>query len=127
MIRPALALEGIQKPAAWEYLLRFMFGGFVTVCTGLIARRCGSGIGGMFLAFPAILPASLTLVKRHDGRACATDDANGARLGALALAGFAAVVAVTAKHWPPVLSLVAASGVWLVIATTLWTLTYGRR
>lgn len=126
MAKPELMLEGIKKPAAWEYILRFMFGGVVTVCTGLVAKRYGPAVGGMFLAFPAILPASLTLMKRHDGRACATDDARGARLGALALAGFAAVVAGTAEHWPPVLSLAAATAVWLALAVTLWSITYGR-
>jgi hypothetical protein len=77
MAKPELVLEGIKQPAAWEYVLRFMFGGGVTMCTGLLARRYGPAMGGVFLAFPTIL----TLVKRHDGRACATDDARGARLG----------------------------------------------
>jgi len=126
MTKPALVLEGIKKPAAWEYVLRFMFGGAVTVCTGLIARRYGPALGGLFLAFPAILPASLTLVKRHDGRACATDDARGARLGALALAAFAAVIAGTAERWPPVLSLGVATAMWLILAITLWAIVYGR-
>ena len=127
MMKPALAPEGIKKPAAWEYVVRFMFGGLVTVCTGLVTRRYGHAVGGMFLAFPAILPASLTLVKRHDGRSCATDDACGARLGALALAGFAAVVAGTAGHWPPALVLTAATAAWFAIATTLWSVVYGWR
>ncbi len=69
----------------WEYILRFVFGGAITVATGLVASHYGPAVGGMFLAFPAILPASLTLVERHDGRAGATDNARGARLGALAL------------------------------------------
>ena len=49
-------------------------------------------MGGMFLAFPAILPASLTLVKRHDSRADALDDARGGRVAAIALACFAVAV-----------------------------------
>ena len=85
MMKPALTLDGIKRPAVWEYV-----------------------------------PASLTLVERHDGRACAMDDARSARLGALALAGFAAVVTSAAEAWPPMLSLTAATAAWLGIATALW-------
>src|SRR5689334_2494674 len=63
-----------------EYALRFTFGGAITVCATLVARRYGPSIGGLFLAFPAILPASITLVKRHAGRRQAADDARGAIL-----------------------------------------------
>jgi hypothetical protein len=126
MTKPALTPGGIKKPAAWEYVLRFVFGGAVTVGTGLVTKRYGPAVGGLFLAFPAILPATLTLVGRHDGRADAADDARGARLGALALAGFAAVITCTARSWPPALVLAAATVTWLVIATTLWIFTYGR-
>jgi len=127
MTKPALTLDGIKKPAAWEYVLRFVFGGAITVGTGLVARRYGPAVGGLFLAFPAILPATLTLVDRHDGLAEAADDARGARLGALALAGFAAVVTCTAEPWPPALGLAAGTAAWLLIATTLWIFTYGQR
>jgi hypothetical protein len=43
-----------------DYLLRFLFGGTVTALAGVIAKRFGPGIGGLFLAFPAILPAAAT-------------------------------------------------------------------
>jgi len=126
MMKPVFTLDGIKRPAVWEYVLRFVFGGGITVATGLVARHYGPAVGGMFLAFPAILPASLTLVERHDGRAGATDNARGARLGALALAGFAAVVTSAAEAWPPVLNLAAATAAWLGIATALWIFIYGR-
>ena len=126
MARPALTWDGIKKPAVWEYAVRFLFGGAVTVGTGLIARRHGPAVGGLFLAFPAILPASLTLVKQHDGRDRAADDARGARLGAIALAGFAAVVTSTAEQSSPALALIAATATWFVLAILLWILTYGR-
>jgi hypothetical protein len=127
MKTPALAPDGLKKPAAWEYALRFLFGGAVTAATGLIAKQYGPAVGGMFLAFPAILPASLTLVKRHDGRAQAEDDAKGARLGALALAAFAAVVAITADRWPASLVLIAGTAAWLGVAVAAWMIVYGRR
>jgi len=40
----------------------------MTVIAGLIAFRFGPVVGGLFLAFPAIFPASATLIERH-GRA----------------------------------------------------------
>jgi hypothetical protein len=83
-----------------------MLGGAVTVLTGLIASHCGPAIGGLFLAFPAIFPASATLVERHErdkkrragilntlrGRLSAALDARGALLGAIALMAFAAII-----------------------------------
>jgi hypothetical protein len=37
----------------------------MTVVAGLIAARFGSVTGGLFLAFPAIFPASATLIEKH--------------------------------------------------------------
>jgi hypothetical protein len=34
--------------------------------TGLIAKRFGPGIAGLFLAFPAIFSASATLIEKHE-------------------------------------------------------------
>jgi hypothetical protein len=45
---------------------RFVFGGLITVATGIIAKKFGPGMGGLFLAFPAIFPASATLVEKHE-------------------------------------------------------------
>jgi hypothetical protein len=36
-------------------------GGLVTVITGIVAKNWGPVIGGLFLAFPAIFPASATI------------------------------------------------------------------
>jgi hypothetical protein len=106
--------------------VRFAFGGLVTVATGLVAHRWGPAIAGLFLAFPSILPASLTLVKQHDGRSCAADDARGARLGTAGLAAFAVVVAAGAGHLPAPLLLAAASVAWLLAGVLLWVVRYGR-
>jgi hypothetical protein len=77
------------------------------------------------LAFPAILPASLTLIKQHDGRAKAVDDARGARLGSLALAIFGVTVGYSATSWPPVAALGLATLAWIVVAVALWAIAYG--
>ena len=68
------SLMGIELERGWRgelswkaYGLRFAFGGLITAITGLIAHNFGPVVGGLFLAFPAILPASVTLIEDHDG------------------------------------------------------------
>jgi hypothetical protein len=123
---PALAPAQLKRLHAWEYLVRFAFGGVITAATALIGHAWGPAVAGLFLAFPAILPASLTLVKQHDGRARAADDASGARLGAISLACFALVIVATAGRWPPSLVLLLAAAVWFAVAAGLWFTVYRR-
>jgi hypothetical protein len=105
-VRPKINVAALAKPAAREHFLRFIFGGVVSVFTGVVAHRYGPEIGGLFLAFPAILPASLTLVQQHDGRRQAIADARGGRLGALALVVFALVTrACAVRQYGPVVTL----------------------
>jgi Protein of unknown function (DUF3147) len=117
-----------------EYALRFLFGGIVTVTAGIIARRFGPGIGGLFLAFPAIFPASATLIENHEkqskqeagydgtlrGRTAAGLDAAGTFLGALALVLFAFVIYRLLPSQDPLLTLAAASLAWLALSVLLW-------
>ena len=49
----------LRRTRWYEYALRFLFGGGVTVAAGLIAKQYGPVFGGLFLAFPAVFPASL--------------------------------------------------------------------
>ena len=127
MIRPRASPGKLRRVAAWEYALRFAAGGAITAITGLIAEHWGPAVGGLFLAFPAILPASLTLVEQHDGRQRALDDARGSRVGAIALAGFAASATLTAARWPPVAFLPVATAIWLVVAVVVWRVALARR
>jgi len=77
------------------------------------------------LAFPAILPVSLTLVKRHDGREKATDDARGARIGSVALIAFAIPIWLGAEEGPFPFMLALATLAWLAVGGVLWALEYG--
>jgi hypothetical protein len=122
-VEPRAVLD--TKP--WEYAVRFVFGGIVTAFTGLVAHRFGPEVGGLFLAFPAILPASLTLVKEHEGRAQAVEDARGACLGSLGLAAFAFVVWRWAEAASPAVVLAAATLAWATVSVAAWALCYGRR
>ena len=56
----------MKNTKGYEYALRFVLGGLATVFTGLIASFYGPVTGGLFLAFPAIFCASITLVERHE-------------------------------------------------------------
>src|ERR1700733_14152264 len=98
-------LASLSETKWSEYATRFIFGGFVTSLAGLIADRFGPGIGGLFLAFPAIFPASASLIQKHQrekkeragldgtkrGRLAAGIDAAGAMFGCGGLAAFAAI------------------------------------
>ena len=123
---PRLHVSALKKTSPWEYVGRFVLGGAITACTGLVAHAWGPSVGGLFLAFPAILPASLTLVNEHDGRRKATDDARGARLGTIGLAVFAAVVWLASARWPAPIVLVVATAGWSIACAAAWVLVYGR-
>lgn len=126
MSAPEFAPSQLKDTKAWEYAVRFAFGGAITVATGIIAKVWGPLVAGLFLAFPAILPASLTLVKQHDGRTQAVEDARGARLGSVALGAFALVVMFTADRLPAFAALTLAAVAWLVVSVGAWFALHGR-
>ena len=116
-----------------EYLVRFVLGGTMTVVAGLLAARFGPVVGGLFLAFPAIFPASATLIEKHvrerkekaglrgarRGKEAAALDAAGAALGSFGLAAFGLVIWVLIVRSPAwALALAAVS--WLAVAMLAW-------
>jgi hypothetical protein len=120
--------------------VRFVFGGAATVVAGLVAKHFGPGPGGLFLAFPAIFPATATLLESHEkkrmakighdgtrrGRMAASIDAAGAALGCAGLAGFGAVVWLLLPQHNAWSIIVAAMAVWTVISIALWELRKNR-
>jgi hypothetical protein len=84
-----------------EYATRFLLGGAVTAAAGVIAKQFGPTVGGLFLAFPAIFPASATLIEKHAtergrrersrGRHLAGVEAAGAAMGSIGLLSFACI------------------------------------
>jgi hypothetical protein len=117
-----------------EYAIRFFFGGLVTAAAGVVAKEFGPGIGGLFLAFPAIFPASATLIEKHEkqkkeqhalhgtvlGTQAASIDAAGSAIGSLGLIVFAFVVWKFVgghDHWIVIL---AAALSWLTVSILLW-------
>ena len=122
----SISTSGLKRTKWWELLLRFVLGGLVTVGAGEVAQRVGPSFGGLFLAFPAILASSVTLVQKHEsegkqqkgmsgeirGRQAAGADAAGAAMGSIGLIAFAICV------W----KLLPDHNLWLVIsgATLVW-------
>lgn len=125
-MRPEVDFRGLEKPKAWEYAVRFGFGGLVALIASVTGAALGDFAGGLALAFPAILPAALTLVKEHDGRQQASDDARGARLGSVGLTLFALTVLLLGPRGPW-LTLPLALLVWAAVAIGTWIVIYGRR
>jgi hypothetical protein len=117
----------------YEYLVRFGVGGAMTVIAGLIASRFGPIVGGLFLAFPAIFPASATLIEKHvrerkekaglpgtrRGKEAAALDAVGAVLGSFGLAPFGLVIWLIVMS-SPAWALVLAPASWLGVAMLAW-------
>jgi hypothetical protein len=125
----------VFKQTSWrQYLLRFVLGGAITVATGLLARFYGPVWGGLFLAFPAIFPASVTLVAKHErqrkarhglhgtirGLDAAAANAVGAILGSIGLFFFALVACGFLSFGNGALALLAATIVWFGVASLAW-------
>jgi hypothetical protein len=128
-----LNLSALRETRWYEYLIRFALGGAMTVIAGLITDHFGPIVGGLFLAFPAIFPASATLIEKHErerkekiglagarrGREAAALDAAGATLGSLGLAVFALIIWLLIELIP-FLALVLATVAWLAVAVLAW-------
>ena len=125
------------KQTRWyEYLIRFVFGGLVTAGAGLIAKEFGPTVGGLFLAFPAIFPASATLIESHEeqkkeelglhgtirGRDAVSVDAAGAVIGGIGLAAFALITSYWLPNHSTPLVLALATTAWFLLSVALWSI-----
>jgi hypothetical protein len=104
------------------------------VVAGILAGRFGPEFGGLFLAFPAIFPA--TVIEKHErkrkdrvglpkatrGREAAALDARGVTMGSIGLVGFALVAWKLLPIWNGALTLFAALMVWTALSVLIWRL-----
>lgn len=116
----SIQLSKLRETSWKEYGVRFLFGGSITVVTGILGKTFGPVVAGLFLAFPAILPASVTLVEKHDGRDEAAVDSAGAAIGSVGLIAFGAVVWVLAPRLSAWAVLTIATCVWFAVAAAGW-------
>jgi hypothetical protein len=98
--------------------IRFAFGFVISLAVSGITELAGYGVGGLFLAFPAILPASLTLIAENDGERKARVDAAGAIIGAFGLIAFAVVSWALIGSIPVLAAQVLAAVTWGVVAVS---------
>jgi uncharacterized protein DUF3147 len=118
--RPRLDLGAIRRESVGDYIIRFGFGAGVSAIAAVAAIAFGPRLGGILLAFPAILPASLTLIEHKAGRHEAAVDATGAVIGAVALVVFAIVAAWTLARFDAVPSVLLAGLSWLITAVGIY-------
>ena len=112
----------LRKTSWRAYAVRFVFGGLITAFAGFLGTKYGPTIGGLFLGFPAILPASVTLVKKHEGEEAAGDDAAGAVAGSTGLIVFGVLVWALAARLAAWQLLLLALIAWLVVSVMVWLL-----
>lgn len=108
-----------------QLLLRFILGATVSLGAAIVTVVLGPLAGGVFLAFPAILPATLTLLERDKGTVAAVGDARGALAGALGLVAFAVTVIILAHHTPAAITLLTALSAWIVASLLLYVIGIG--
>ncbi|MDA8044182.1 MAG: hypothetical protein M0Z30_02935 [Actinomycetota bacterium] len=113
-------LASVRKARPRDYAIRFAFGAVISVVAALITKGAGARLGGAFLAFPAILPASLTLIQEKDGSRDADRDAVGSVLGGVALVIFAAVAQEIFGKIPAPAVLACCLAAWLAGAFLLY-------
>jgi hypothetical protein len=135
-VKIRINLSALQQVKWHEHLVRFLLGGVISVLAGLIARRFGPEIGGLFLAFPAIFPAGAMLLDKHErekkqkagisttirGRLAVGLDARGAAMGSVALGAFAFVVWKLIPAYSPAVVCAIGVTVWIAIAVGIWRL-----
>src|SRR5215218_9433854 len=95
-------VEKVRHLRSRDLVVRFVFGAITSAVAGSLSILFSPIVGGVFLAFPAILAASLTLIAEEEDTTETREDGRGAVVGALGMAAFAAIgVAVFTKiAWP---------------------------
>ena len=127
-------LSSLRRTRLHEWALRFILGGAATLVAGLLAKYFGPVFGGLFLAFPAIICASATLIEKHErqkkaragfndvvrARQAAGLDVGGSEFGSVGLAAFALLAWKELPAHSPALILIASALLWLGVSTLLW-------
>ena len=117
-----------------EYAVRFLVGGLITTIAGVIAKTFGPSLGGLFLAFPAIFPAGVTLIEKHEklkkekhglrgierGKEAASVDAAGSAIGSVGLFVFAFLVWQFLPGHATWAVLILATLAWFIVSLLFW-------
>jgi hypothetical protein len=115
----------LRQVKPFELALRFAFGAGVALLAGLVSLAFGPKLGGLFLAFPAIAPATLTLIEKKEGRRFSQADVEGATLGAAGLFAFALVAYQALVALGPIPALLVAVAAWTLVSVGSYALYQG--
>jgi hypothetical protein len=123
--RPGEPIAGVdpgrvREVRGSELAVRFAFGAAVSLVAAMIGLFVSPKAGGMFLAFPAILPAALTLLEKKHDTGHAVHTVRGAVLGSAGMVGFAIIAALAFTHWPAALVISVAAAGWVVVSLSLY-------
>jgi len=125
--RPTLDAGKITEARPHNLAIRFAAGAVTSIVAGAVTLLFGARVGGILLAFPAILAASLTLIEEQEDSIDAREDARGAIIGGCALMVFAAVAALSLPHLTGAVALLIATGAWLAGALLGYVILWWRR
>lgn len=130
-----IKLSALREIRWYEYAIRYVLGGLATILAGIIATTYGPVVGGLFLAFPAIFPASATLVEKHErerkeraglrgtrrGKDAAALESVGASIGSVGLMAFGVVIwlMIPLTTW---LAFLLAGAAWVAVSLLVWSL-----
>lgn len=112
--------DSLRRAPMRDLAVRFAFGAAISIVASLISIFFGFRVGGLMLAFPVILPATLTLIEQEESEAHAAEDDVGSTLGAVGLAAFGAVAWWLLPRAGGAVALVAAAMAWLGTSTGLY-------
>lgn len=124
--RPSFDAGKAGKAKPRDLLIRFVAGGVTSIASGLVTLAFNARVGGILLAFPAILAASLTLIEQQEDSVDAREDARGAIAGGCGMAAFAAVGALMFGHLAGGLVLAVAAVAWMATAGLLYVVSWWR-
>jgi uncharacterized membrane protein (GlpM family) len=110
----------VREVGVGELAIRFVFGAGVSMVAGVVSLVWGARVGGVLLAFPAILPATLTLIEQQESKEQAEQDDEGAVIGAAALGAFAGTAWWLLDGHSALVALTAATLAWLIVAVGLY-------
>jgi hypothetical protein len=87
---------------------------------GVVGLTLGERVGGMLLAFPAILPATLTLIAKEQGEQRSFHDLQGTVAGAFGLVAFGVIAAITIGRLNVLVALGLSLLAWCAVAGSLY-------
>jgi hypothetical protein len=117
---PTVQLAKLKEVEPGDLMVRFAFGASISVIAGVVSLVWNAKAGGMFLAFPAILPATLTLIEKKESKRQAEEDDEGALLGSVAMFSFAATSVWVLAAFAAGTALAVATGAWAATAIALY-------